>query len=348
MRPHVASEATIAGSVTPRKWIMSKPFIPSALAVLVAAVLAIDARQTHAQSYPDKPIRLVVAFPAGGAADLVGRAIAQRLTEQWKQQVIVDNRSGAGGVVGTEIASRAGTDGYTILFGSSSTFATGPVLNPKLPYHPQRDFSPITLTTLIPNIMVAHASVPVHSIKELVEYAKAKPKQLSYASNGAATASHIAGELFRHRAGIQWIHVPYKGAGPAIGDVVGGHVQFLIGAISTSMPHMKSGKIRGIAVTSLKRSSAIPDVPTIAESGFPGFDVTPWFGVLGPAGMPEAVVARINTDINRLLGSREVAERFASQGAEPLVTTPAQFAKIIASDVALWSRIVRETGATVD
>jgi tripartite-type tricarboxylate transporter receptor subunit TctC len=326
---------------------MSKPFIPSALAVLVAAVLAIDARQTHAQSYPDKPIRLVVAFPAGGAADLVGRAIAQRLTEQWKQQVIVDNRSGAGGVVGTEIASRAGTDGYTILFGSSSTFATGPVLNPKLPYHPQRDFSPITLTTLIPNIMVAHASVPVHSIKELVEYAKAKPKQLSYASNGAATASHIAGELFRHRAGIQWIHVPYKGAGPAIGDVVGGHVQFLIGAISTSMPHMKSGKIRGIAVTSLKRSSAIPDVPTIAESGFPGFDVVQWFGLLAPAKTPAAIVQKWNTAVVEMHREAEFAERFKSRGLEPVTNAPKEFAAFIQKELPMGTQVFKEVGITL-
>lgn len=326
---------------------MSKSHSAGTLAVLSSLGLVLAHGSVHAQTYPDKPIRLVVAFPAGGAADLVARAIAQRLTEQWKQQVIVDNRSGAGGVVGTEIASRAAPDGYTILFGSSSTFATGPVLQPKLPYHPQRDFAPITLTTLIPNIVVAHASVPVHSVKDLIEHAKAKPRQLSYASNGNATASHIAGELFRHRAGIQWIHVPYKGAGPAIGDVVGGHVQFLIGAISTSLPHMKSGKIRGIAVTSLKRSSAIPDVPTIAESGFPGFDVVQWFGLLAPAKTAPAVVQTWNAAVVEMHRDAEFAERLKSRGLEPATNTPREFATFIQREQATWTKVFKEVGISL-
>jgi tripartite-type tricarboxylate transporter receptor subunit TctC len=325
---------------------MSKPLI-AALAVLAAPILAGDARPVHAQTYPDRPIRLVVAFPAGGAADLVGRAIAQRLTEQWKQQIIVDNRSGAGGVVGTEIASRAAPDGHTILFGSSSTFATGPVLNPKLPYHPQRDFAPITLTTLIPNIIVAHSSVPAHSVKELIEFARARPSQLSYASNGTATASHIAGELLRHRAGFQWTHVPYKGAGAAIGDVVGGHVQFLIGAISTSQPHIKSGKIRGIAVTSLKRSSAVPDLPTVAESGFPGFEVVQWFGLLAPARSPAAVVQKWNTAVVEMHRDAEFAERLRSRGLEPATNSPKEFAAFIQREQAMWTKVFKEVGITL-
>lgn len=309
--------------------------------------LTLHAGGAHAQPYPDKPIRLIVAFPAGGAADLVARAIAQRLTEQWKQQVIVDNRSGAGGVIGTEIAARAVSDGYTILFGSSSTFATGPVLQPNLPYHAQRDFAPITLTTLIPNIIVANAAVPVKSVKELIEYAKAKPKQLSYASNGNATASHIAGELFRHRAGFQWIHVPYKGAGPAINDVVGGHVQFLIGAISTSLPHMKAGKIRGIAVTGLQRSSAIPDVPTIAESGFPGFEVVQWFGLLAPAKTAPAIVQKWNTAVVEMHRETEFADRFKRQGLEPATNSPKEFAAFIQKEQAMWTKVFKEVGITL-
>jgi len=324
---------------------MSKPFVLAIAAAFI--VLAMRVGPVQAQAYPDKPIRLVVAFPAGGAADLVARAIAQRLTEQWKQQVIVDNRSGAGGVIGTEIAARAGSDGYTILFGSSSTFATGPVLQPNLPYHAQRDFAPITLTTLIPNIIVAHAAVPVKSVKELVEYAKAKPKQLSYASNGNATASHIAGELFRHRAGFQWIHVPYKGAGPAINDVVGGHVQFLIGAISTSLPHMKAGKIRGIAVTGLQRSSAISDIPTIAESGYPGFEVVQWFGLLAPAKTAPAVVQKWNAAVVDMHREAEFADRFKRQGLEPSTNTPKEFAAFIQKEQAMWSKVFKEVGITL-
>jgi len=325
---------------------MTKQLAASVIAALSAG-LALHAGSAHAQTYPDKPIRLVVAFPAGGAADLVGRAIAQRLTEQWKQQVIVDNRSGAGGVIGTEIAAHAVADGYTILFGSSSTFATGPVLQPNLPYHAQRDFAPITLTTLIPNIIVAHASVPVKSVKELIEYAKAKPKQLSYASNGNATASHIAGELFRHRAGFQWIHVPYKGAGPAINDVVGGHVQFLIGAISTSLPHMKAGKIRGIAVTGLQRSSAIADIPTIAESGFPGFEVVQWFGLLAPAKTAPAIVQKWHAAVVEMHRDAEFADRFKRQGLEPATNTPKEFAAFIQKEQAMWTKVFKEVGITL-
>ena len=300
-----------------------------------------------AQAYPEKPVRLIVAFPAGGAADLVARSIAQRLTEQWRQQVIVDNRAGAGGVIGTEIAARAAADGYTILFGSSSTFATGPVLQPSLPYHPQRDFAPITLTTLIPNIVVAHASVPVRSVKELIEYAKAKPNQLSYASNGNATASHIAGELFRHRAGFQWIHVPYKGAGPAINDVVGGHVQFLIGAISTSLPHIRAGKIRGIAVTGLQRSSAVAEVPTIAESGFPGFEVVQWFGLMAPAKTPPEIVQRWNTAVVQMHRDAEFADRLKRQGLETSTNSSKEFAAYMERERAMWTKVFKEVGITL-
>jgi tripartite-type tricarboxylate transporter receptor subunit TctC len=315
--------------------------------VLVFCAAAACAVAAGAQSYPTKPVRLIVAFPPGGAADLVARAIAQRLTEQWQQQIIVDNRSGAGGVIGTELAARAAPDGYTVLFGSSSTFATGPVLQPQLPYHPQRDFAPITLTTLIPNIMVAHAAVPVRSVKELVEYAKARPQQLSYASNGNATASHIAGELFRHRTGIQWIHVPYKGAGPAIVDVVGGHVQFLIGAISTSLPHVRAGKIRAIAVTGMQRSSAIPDVPTVAESGYPGFEVVQWFGLLAPAKTPADVVGRWNRAVVEMHKEPAFAERFTRQGLEPATTSSKAFADFIAAEAAKWGKVFKEVGISV-
>jgi len=323
---------------------MFKQSTTTAAAVLA---LALPTAPVQAQSYPEKPVRLVVAFPSGGAADLVARQIAQRLTEQWRQQVIVDNRSGAGGVIGTEIASRGAPDGYTVLFGSSSTFATGPVLQKNLPYHPQRDFSPITLTTLIPNIIVAHGAVPVRSVKELIDYAKSRPKQLSYASNGTATASHIAGELLRHRAGFEWIHVPYKGAGPAITDVVGGHVQFLIGAISTSMPHMRAGKIRGIAVTGLQRSSAIPEVPTVAESGFPGFEVIQWFGLMAPAKTPATIIQRWNTAVVEMHRDAAFADQLKSRGLEPSTNTPTEFAAYIQKEQAMWTKVFKEVGISL-
>lgn len=312
-----------------------------------ALVLAASPLCAGAQSFPSKPIRLIVAFPAGGATDLVARAMAGRFSDRWHQSVIVDNRAGAGGVIGTELAARAAADGYTVLFGSSSTFATGPVLQPKLPYHPQRDFAPISLTTLIPNIIVAHASVPVTSVKELIEYAKAKPQQVSYASNGNATASHIAGELLRHRGGFSWIHVPYKGAGQAITDVVGGHVQFLIGAISTSLPHVRAGKIRGIAVTGRERSSAVPELPTVAESGFPGFEVVQWFGLLAPAKTPAPIIKQFNAAVVDMYRDAQFAESFKRRGLEPATNTPEEFARFIADEIAMWTKVFKEVGISL-
>jgi tripartite-type tricarboxylate transporter receptor subunit TctC len=316
------------------------------LRTFLSAALLATPLCAGAQSFPSKPIRLIVAFPAGGATDLVARAMAQRFSDRWQQSVIVDNRSGAGGVIGTELASRAPADGYTVLFGSSSTFATGPVLQPKLPYHPQRDFAPISLTTLIPNIIVAHASVPVTSVKELIEFAKSKP-QVSYASNGNATASHIAGELLRHRGGFSWTHVPYKGAGQAITDVVGGHVQFLIGAISTSLPHVRAGKIHGIAVTGLQRSSAVPDLPTVAESGFPGFEVVQWFGLLAPAKTPPPIIRQFNTAVVEMYRDAQFAERFKRQGLEPATNTPEEFAKFIANELSMWTKVFKDVGISL-
>ena len=312
---------------------------------LAAAVLAMP---LAAQAYPDRPIRMVIGFPPAGAADLVARAMAQRATEQWRQQVIVDNRSGAGGTIGTELVARSIPDGYTLLFGSSSNLSIGPALQANLPYRVERDFAAITLTTLIPNILVAHASVPVRSIKELIEYAKSKPQQLSYASNGNATVSHIAGELFSQRAGIKLIHVPYKGAGPAINDAVGGHVQFLIGAISTSLPHVRAGKLRGLAVTGAKRSSAVAELPTIAESGFPGFEVVQWFGLAAPAKTPADIVKRWNAISVEMYREHEFAERFRRQGLEPATGTPQEFTAFIRAETAMWAKVFKEVGIKLD
>lgn len=313
-----------------------------AFLLMFTAVIA-----TEVQAYPDKPIRLVVGFPPGGAADLVARAIGQRVAEQWRQVVIIDNRSGAGGVIGTETVARATPDGYTLLFGSSSNLSIGPALQPNLPYKPDRDFAAVTLTTLIPNILVAHASVPVRSVKELIEYAKAKPKQLSYASNGNGTISHIAGELFSQRAGIRLIHVPYKGAGVAINDALGGHVQFLIGAISTSLPHIRAGKLRGIAVTGAKRTAAVADLPTIAESGFPGFEVVQWFGLVAPAKTPADIVKRWNEAVVALFREDEFSERFRRQGLEPATSSPQEFAAFMRAETAMWGKVFKEVGISL-
>jgi tripartite-type tricarboxylate transporter receptor subunit TctC len=320
----------------------------SALGGVAALTPVAACAQEKADAWPTRPVRLIVAFPPGGAADLVARTIGQRLTDRWGQQFVVDNRSGAGGIIGSELAAKATPDGYTFLFGSSSTVATQPAMQKDLPYDPVRDFAPVALTTLIPNIVVAHASVNVRNLRELIELARAKPGQLSYASNGTGTASHFAGELFRRAAGIQWIHVPYKGAGVAINDAVGGHVQFLIGAISTSLPHVRAGRLRAVAVTSIKRSAGIPEVPTIAEQGFPGFDVVQWFGVLAPARTPAPVVNKLNAAIVASNGSAEIADRFARQGLDAVTGSPAEFAAFIKGELARWSRTVKELGIKPD
>lgn len=316
--------------------------------LFILASAAIGCGVEAAEQYPDRPIRMVVAFSPGGATDFVARSVAQRLGERFGQQVVVDNRAGAGGIIGTEIVARASPDGYTLLFGSSSTLVTGPVLQSNLPYHPLRDFTPVTLTTLVPNILVAHASVPVRSLKEMIEYARARPGQLSYASNGTGTASHVAGDLLRRAAGFSWIHVPYKGAGVAINDALGGHVQFLIGAISTSQPHMRAGRLRGIAVTSARRSGAVPELPTIAESGFPGFDVVQWFGLLAPAKTPGPIVVRLNTEVVEMHRHPEFTERFVRQGLDPSTGTPQEFATYLKTDLDRWARVFRETGIRLE
>ena len=315
---------------------------------LFGLAFAAFATTLAAQTYPERPIRLVVGFPPGGNIDITARAISPGLAELLGQSVVIDNRSGAGGTIGTELVARSIADGYTLLFGSSSNLSIGPALQENLPYRVERDFTPVSLTTLIPNILVAHASVPVRSIKEMIEYARSKPQQLSYASNGNATVSHIAGELFSQRAGIKLIHVPYKGAGPAINDAVGGHVQFLIGAISTSLPHVRSGKLRGLAVTGAKRSTAVAELPTIAESGFPGFEVIQWFGLVAPAKMPADLVKRWNAISVEMYREQEFAERFRRQGLEPQTNSPQEFTAFIRAETAMWRKVFKEVAIKVE
>ena len=318
--------------------------LPLALALAPAPVQG----QGGAQAWPARTIRLVVPQTPGGASDALARIIGQQLSEGWGQPVVVDNRPGAGGNIGNDLVAKASPDGYTWLLGFVGTHAINPSLYKGLSWDPQKSFTPLATLASVPFVVAVHAPLPARSVGDLVALARSRPGEVRFGSAGNGTVNHLLGPMLASAAKVQFTHVPYKGAAGAITDTLSGQVQFTFTSMPSVIGHLKAGSLRAVAVTSGRRAVLLKDVPTIAESGFPGFDVTPWFGVLGPAGMPEAVVARINTDINRLLGSREVAERFASQGAEPLVTTPAQFAKIIASDVALWSRIVRETGATVD
>jgi tripartite-type tricarboxylate transporter receptor subunit TctC len=305
--------------------------------------------QAQAQAWPDKPIRFLCPFPAGGAADAVTRMLAQKYTEALGRPVVVDNRAGAGGNIGVELAARAAPDGYTILLASSSNFAFGPALESSVPYDPQRDFAPVALAVLVPNILVAHPSLPVQSVKDLIALARASPGTITYASPGTGTTSHIIGELFARSAGIRLMHIPYKGGAPASNDLLGGHVQLLFGSISTSLPQVKAGRLKGLGVTSAKRSEAAPDIPTLAESGLPGFEVVQWFGVATPAATPAAIVNRLNAETMRAISAADFREGLNRQGLDAAAAnTPQQFGVYIRDELARWTRFFKEAGLKLE
>ena len=309
-----------------------------------ALAAATAATATAQAQYPAKSIRLIVPFPAGGASDFTARTLAQRISASWRQQVIVDNRAGATGVIGVQLAAKSAADGYTILFASSSTFATAPALTPNLPYDPVKDFAPVSLVVLSPNVLTAHPSVPVQSLKDLIQLAKAKPGQITYASPGIATASHMAGVLFTRGAGIDLLHVPYKGGSIAVNDVLAGQVHLLFGSVSTSLPLVRTGRLRALAVTSAKRLAAVPEIPTMAESGLPGYEVVQWFGITLPAGVPRAIVTKLHQELVTILMHTDAREALIRQGFEPVGSTPDEFAAYIKSELAKWSKIFKETG----
>lgn len=315
--------------------------------VYVASAFAAGHSQAQ-QAYPTKPIRMIVPFPPGGTTDVVARLVAQKLTEAWGQQVVVDNRPGAGGIIGTEIVAKATPDGYTALLGSITTHAVNPALYKKLNFDPVKDFTPVSLVVSSPQLLAVHPSVAAKSVKELIALAKAKPGQLNYASAGTGTSPHLTFELFKSMAGIDVVHVPYKGTGPAITDLIGGQVQMMITGVVALMPHIKSGKLRGLGVTSAKRVAALPDLPTIAESGIPSFDVSSWFGVFLPGGTPKPIVANMNAEIRKILEVPEVRQRLISQGADPASNTPEEFAAYVKAEMAKWGKVVRDTGARAD
>jgi tripartite-type tricarboxylate transporter receptor subunit TctC len=312
------------------------------IAFAFVAFAAFASAAAPAQDYPNRPLRFIVAFSAGGAADLLARTLGQKLAERWGQQVVIDNRAGAGGVIGMQIAARAPADGYTLLMGSSSNMAIGPALYADLQYDPVNSYAPVTEAAVVPIIMVVHSSVPVKNIAELIQHAKARPGQLSYASSGAGATPHISGELFRRMAGIELVHVPYKGGGEAVAAVLGGQVQMSFGAVSTALPHMKTGRLRGLGVTTLKRLSAAPDIPTIAEAGLPGYEVTQWFGVFMPAGTNAAIVARLNRELTTILALQETKDRYSVQGVEPTGSTPEAFAAYVKAEAVKWNRLLKE------
>jgi len=312
-----------------------------ALAVLAAGAGAAD-------PYPSKPIRFVVAFPPGGGTDLVARTIAPRLAERLAQQVVVDNRPGAGGNLGTEIVAKSAPDGYTMLMGSVGPLAINASLFARLPFDPLKDLAPVTLAASTPNILVVHPSLPVTSVQELIALAKARPGAINFASSGQGTPAQLAGELFNSMAAVKMVHVPYKGAAPALADLLGGQVQVMFSTMPPALPHVAAGRLRALAVASLQRSPAAPELPTVDEAALPGFEATTWHGVMVPAATPSAVVAKLHHDIVAVLRMPDVAERLSSQGAEAIGSTPQAFAAYIRAEAAKWAKVVRESGAKAE
>jgi len=314
----------------------------------LGALLALFAAIASAQTYPAKPIRLVVPFPPGGATDILARDVAQKLTEAWGQQVIVDNRPGAGGNIGSELVAKSAPDGYTLEMGTVGTHAINASLYAKMPYDHVKDFAPVILVAGVPNVLVVNPAVPANSVAELIEYAKANPGKLNFASSGNGTSIHLSGELFKVMAGVQMTHVPYKGSAPALQDLLGGQVQLMFDNLPPSLPQIKAGKLRALAVTSVARAPALPDVPTMAEAGLPGYEASSWFGVLAPAGTPPAIVAKLNSEIAKWLATPEAKEKLSKQGANAAGGTPEDFAKHIAAETTKWAKVVKDSGAKID
>jgi tripartite-type tricarboxylate transporter receptor subunit TctC len=303
-------------------------------------------------AYPQRPVKLIVPFSAGGSTDLVARQLAQEMTVRTGQPFVVDNKPGAGSTIGADFVAKAPADGYTLLLGTISSHATAVGLYPKLPYDPLKDFAPITEITAIPNVIVTSPQNPrlanVRSLADLVALAKKAPGQLTYASSGSGSSNHLATESFKSAAGIALTHVPYKGSGPALTDVGAGHVDLMLDVVLTSLPHIKAGRLRALGITSLQRSPLLPDVPTVAEQGYPGFEVLGWYGLFAPAGTPPAVLERLSRDFTAVLRSDKMRATLESQGGSAIASTPAEFGALIRTEIARWKKVVEQSGAKPD
>jgi tripartite-type tricarboxylate transporter receptor subunit TctC len=300
------------------------------------------------QDYPSRPIRIIVPFPAGGTADLLARQIGQAMSEALRQQVVIENRTGAGGNIGADLAAKSKPDGYTLLMGTVSTHAINPNLYPKMPYDPVKDFSPVTMVARMPNLLVVHPSVPANSVAELIALAKARPGTLAFASAGNGTTQHLAGELFKKMAGVDMIHVPYKGNAPAVTDLVGGQVQVMFDNIPVSLQQVRAGRLRALAVTGPVHSPVLPELPTLAEAALPGYSITSWFGLYAPAGTSPQIIERLNREANKALATAQIRRWLTDQGIEPAGGTPGQFADFMRAELVKWDKIVRESGARVE
>jgi tripartite-type tricarboxylate transporter receptor subunit TctC len=310
---------------------------------LIVAVTLLAAQAALAQSYPVRPIRLIVPYPAGGPTDFVGRTVGQKLTQFLGQQVVVDNRPGAGTIIGSELVARAAPDGYTLLFGTGGgTFLT-PLMVAKAPYDPHRDFSPVAMLVVSPQVLVVHPSVPANSVPELVALAKAKPGVLNFASVGTGTSPHLGGELFQSLTGTKIVHVPYKGTAPAMTDLIAGQVQMMFTSMPTVLAHVKAGRLRLLGTGGTKRSAVIAETPTIAET-VPGFELVTWYGVFAPAGTPAAVISRLNTEIGKVLVDPESRDRLTAQGLEPTQMTPDELRRYTQAESKRWTRLIKAAG----
>ncbi len=315
---------------------------------LIAIILVLTAAApAPAQNYPVKAIRIVVPFPAGGTSDILSRAVGQKLTEEWKQQIIIDNRPGAGANIGAEIAAKSPSDGYT-LFAISTIHCINPSLYSKLNYDPIRDFAPLTLIAETSQVLAVHPSLPVKTVKQFIAYAKMRPGQLNYSSAGNGSQPHLTAEMFKTQTGIEYVHVPYKGAPPAMVDLLAGQVALTFATAPSAVPHVKSGKIRALGVSTVKRISALPDVPTIAEAGVPGFEASGSNGLVVPAGTPPAIVERLSATIVRIVNEPAMRKYLSEQGAEPRTMAPAEYGDYLKSEVAKWAKVVKASGAKID
>ena len=319
-----------------------------ALRAVLAFITLCLAATAAAQSYPSKPIRLIVPFVAGGPPDILSRLLGQEMAGALGQPIVVENKPGAGGNLGYELAAKAAPDGYTVLLGSINTHAINPTLYRTLPFDPVKDFTPVTLLALVHNVLVVHPSSPANSVKDLLAQAKAEPGRLTFGSAGTGTTLHLAGELMKLMASIDLVHVPYKGAPQALTDLVGGRISMAFSGVPPAMPLIQGGKLKALAVTAPKRIALLPDVATVSESGLPGYDVVAWNGLLVPAGTPREIIDRLNVTALKALAQPDVRERLLARGFEPVGSTPKEFAEVIDRDVRKWSRVVKESGARID
>jgi len=319
----------------------------SAIVSTLLGALLYGNAHSAAPLYPDRPVRMIVPFPPGGANDIVARLVAQRLSEQWGKPVVIDNRAGAGGNIGMETGARADADGYTLTIGSNSTLATNVVLEPSLRFDPRRDFAPVSLIITAANVLVVQPSLPANSTAEFIKLARTSARKLNFSSFGDGSSAHLTGEMFKSAAGVDMVHIPYKGGGPALAAVMGGEVQCTFANLSVALPQLKGGKVKAMGITSARRATALPDLPTLAESGVPGFEATASVGLLAPAGTPRALVLRLNQDVHRVVNETAMREQLQLRGLELALSTPEEYAGLIRNEIERWGQVVRDAGIRV-